>query len=472
MSFFTAERVRSAAHGRWLVEPAGGGDAGGASIDSRTIGPGQIFFALCGERTDGHRHVGQAAHAGAWVAVVERDIDATQLTNGCGVLVVENVADALVQLARAYRDTFVRTRVVAVTGSNGKTTATRMIDAALGSALRGSASVQSFNNALGVPLTLLNARPGDDYLVCELGSNHPGEIERLARIVRPHVAVITSIARAHLEGFGSVAGVVREKGSLLGHVGSGGAAIVTGDVPELLAYASGAGTLVTFGEREGVDFRVTGVRSGTAGVSFTIDGIGSFELAMLGGHNAINAAGALAVARWFGVDMERAGAGLARVEPPAMRLERCTVGGVQVINDAYNANPDSMLAAIRTLGAVEGSGRKVVVLGDMLEIGHGRAEHHREVADALADDGSVSLAVLVGPLMRAAAARLHERWGDGRVVWIESLDGRGAAAAASLIEPGDTVLLKGSRAIGVERVLAALRADAARTDGSVEMADA
>jgi UDP-N-acetylmuramoyl-tripeptide--D-alanyl-D-alanine ligase len=452
MSGFTAETARLATGGRWLVEPTQARWRGGASIDSRCVERGDMFFAFVGERVDGHDYVGAAARDGAWMAVVEREIDVGCLPKGFGVLLVESVADALVACARARRGVMDGTRVIAVTGSNGKTTTTRMIDAALGTSLVGSASARSFNNAIGLPLTILNARDGDDYLVCEIGSNHPGEIAALAAIAQPDVAVITSVARAHMEGFGSIEGVVQEKASLARYVRAGGTVFASAESAELLAALEGVRGVVTYGTDAAADVRLLEVREEHAHTIATIDGIGIVRLTMLGVHNALNATAAMAVARCIGVDLGAAAGALERLKPPPMRLERCEIAGIHVINDAYNANPDSMLAALRTLAGIEVPGRKVAVLGDMLELGEDPGAVHREIADEIVASSAADYAVFVGPAMQCAADRVHEAWGDGHVMWMKTLDGGGAGAAASMIEPGDTVLLKGSRAMGMERV--------------------
>ena len=460
MSFFGVNEVGSAMHGRWLVEPGASACASGASIDSRSVQPGNVFFAFVGERVDGHDYVEAAARGGAWIAVIEREIETGTLPGGFGVFLVNNVGEALVQCARAYRQSLESTCVIAVTGSNGKTTTTRMIDAALGASLKGSASTRSFNNAIGLPLTILNAREGDDYLVCEIGSNHPGEIASLAHIAQPDIAVITSVARCHLEGFGMIEGVAKEKASLAHALGPSGITIATAESAELLTALSGVSDLTTFGRGENATVRMHSLREESSQTRFEIEGIGTLGLTMLGEHNAMNATAAMLVARCMGTDLGAASEALERLAPPPMRLERCEIAGIHVINDAYNANPDSMLAAVRTLAALDTPGRKIVVLGDMLELGEDEALTHREIADEIIARGAADHAVLVGPGMRFAAEVLHEAWGDGHVLWMDSLDAGGAAAAASMIQTGDTVLLKGSRAMRIERVAHMLAARA------------
>jgi len=454
---------------RWL-RPSANADGGsrmtGASIDTRTLRAGEVFFAMRGESVDGRDFLPQAASRGALMAVIEDEAGAVPETpQGFGVLVVESCRDAMGALARAHRERF-RGRVVAVTGSNGKTTTVRLIDAALRASLRGRGPQKSFNNALGVPLTLLGAGLEDDYLLCEVGTSAPGEIASLGDIIRPHVAVITTAARAHVAGLGGLDGVAKEKASLAGCVVDGGIVISNADVAALDdAVQAHPVRLMRFGFSSGADLRIDGVRpelraeqrGGVGGVVFEVsgrwdgvalDGIRGF-VPMLGLHNAMNAGAALGVAIALGVEPAIALKGMASAEAPPMRLQARRIGRVTIINDAYNANPDSMLAAIETLASMRGAGRLVAVLGDMLELGADSLGPHLEVAEALAES-SIDLSILGGGSMLAVAERLRERGIPS--VWVESFDGRGAAEAAGLVREGDTVLLKGSRRMGVERV--------------------
>ena len=441
----------------------------GLGIDSRTIRPGQVYLAIRGERYDGHRFVADAARAGAALAIIDSpDAVPGDVPAGFGLLRVPNAADALVCLARAYRGELGSTRVVAITGSNGKTTTTRLIHAVLSPSLRGSAPAGSFNNAIGVPLTILSARPGDDFLLCELGTNAPGEIAMLAGIVQPDIAVITSIGRAHLQGLGSVEGICREKGSLLEHLGRDGVAVVTADAPGLRPMLAPAPEVITFGWADDANLRLTHVETTDRGVTFTAGG-DEFFVPMLGAHNALSAAVAIAVGRRFGLDDGMIRIRLASAVGPSMRLERRQVAGITLINDAYNANPDSMLAAIETLAScrIDGGGRRIAVLGDMLELGEAGDDAHREIADALARHDTIDLVVFVGELSRLAADRLAERWGTDRVVHLPDLDADRAGLVVSMLSPGDVVLLKGSRLMALERVAWAL-ADMHKVDSHTD----
>ena len=459
MSFWEFESVRLAMRARWVRPPPERPERPpmGASIDTRTLEPGQVFVALKGERVDGHDYLDQAAMAGASIAVVEDRGCAPDGCDGMAVALVPNGREALARLAGACRAASPTLKVVGVTGSNGKTTSVRLIHAALATELRGTASRKSFNNQLGVPLTLLNARPGDQFVVCEMGTSSPGEIAALAKLARPDVAVITSIGRAHLQELGSVEGVAREKASILEYAAENGLGVIPGGCDELerALAAIHPPRLVRVGEGEGADVRWGSVRSGKSGVSFEVNGRERFRVAMLGAHNAHNGAVAVAVARRFGLSDEAIRRGLASAPGVEGRLQRVTIetkrGAVVVIDDAYNANPDSMRAGLRTLAAVRmpAGGRRVAVLGDMLEMGEGSAAAHGEIARLVRSMRSIHAAVLVGGAMSAAAGGA----GPKARAFASSAEG---GAIAELVRPGDVVLIKGSRGVKLERVREAI----------------
>ncbi len=457
------EALSSVAGGHWLVPPRPNRPVLGAAIDTRRIRPGNLFFAMTGSRVDGHDFLAAAAESGASIAVVERD-PTGPLPPGLGVLRVEATGRALRALAEAYRDDLGSVGVIGVTGSNGKTTTVRLIHAALtGAGLTGTHAQKSENNHLGVPLTILNARPDDDFLLCEIGTNAPGEIADLAALARPDIGVITSIGRAHIERLGSVAGIAREKASLVRAVPAKGLAIVTADSPELDAELAGglACPVVRVGVSASADQPVAGITPTEGGTRFRI-GVHEAFVPMPGTHSATNAAIALAVAEAMGADRARSIEGLLSVVPPEMRLERsmvpCASGEVTLINDAYNANPESVRASIGMLsqGDLDPSGtrpRRVAVLGGMLEMGDQSGAVHTEIVGLVESCEGIDLALFVGPEFGAATPggdpRLIALPGDG---WIDE--------AARLIEAGDLVLLKGSRGMRLERLVDHLRAGA------------
>jgi UDP-N-acetylmuramoyl-tripeptide--D-alanyl-D-alanine ligase len=348
---------------------------------------------------------------------------------------------------------------VAITGSSGKTTTRRLVEGILGRRWRGTASPKSFNNDLGVPLTLLSARPDDRFLAIEIGMNRPGEIRPLAELARPEVAIVTMVGRAHLEGLGSVEAIATEKASILAALPANGLAIVNGDRAELLAAVERLGLrcpVLRFGRGPGNHLRLAGRRAGGSGQRIeTSDGLVA-ELSLPGEHNAVNALAAIAAARHLGfVDAEIAAA-LPGVRPEAMRLERVELGGIGFLNDAYNANPDAVLASLATFAELAaGADRRVAILGDMLELGPASEALHEEVgraAGSLPGLGRIEAVGRFAPAtLRGAAAagfrgeaRCHAGLGEPELAAI--LDG---------LRPGDAVLLKGSRGSAMERVLAA-----------------
>jgi UDP-N-acetylmuramoyl-tripeptide--D-alanyl-D-alanine ligase len=472
MSFWNVDNLKAAMGGTWVARCAAESVIG-LSTDSRTLKAGQAFLAIKGETFDGHAKVCEAAAAGAPLVVVD-DLGAVggKLPDGVGVLKVGETRRALLRLAAAYRKTLERTRVVAVCGSNGKTTTVRMLSAVLArggegeSRWRGTASPRSFNNEIGVPLTILSAMPGDQYLICEIGTNAPGEVATLAEVVQPDVALITSIGREHLERLGSVRGVAREEATVLEHVrsgGAGGAGIVTADSAELREVLPSLGSrpraMITFGFDDSADVRVVEVRQSLGGVRFTLNDKAEFVMPILGRHNAANAAGVVAAARRLGMADAEIAAGLAAVKGEAMRLEVVKAGGVCIINDAYNANPDSMRASLETFFEVAAEAkRRFVVLGDMLEMGSYSDEGHREVVESLRDR-PLHGAVLVGKAMRGAAGALAGT--NIEVTLLDDLDEKRAEEVAGKLRAGDAVLLKGSRRMRLERLLPAMKAPVA-----------
>lgn len=475
MSFWTLESIKALLGGSWLARAAQGSvPLAGVAIDSRLVKPGNVFLAMKGERVDGHAYLAAAKDAGAGLAIVEDAAACGTLPNGLAVLKVERTAAALIRLATEYRMSLEGTKVVAVSGSNGKTTTTRLLHGVLGAHLRGVASQKSFNNAIGVPLTVLAAKPGDKFLICEVGTNAPGEIAELAEIVKPDISVITSIGREHLEGLGSLQGVIAEEAAIASAIQPGGVAIVPyapaefveGVRARMIAAGHAKPNIVRFGASAEAEWRVGGVDVDETGTSFTINGRMKFKTKLVGAHNAFNAAAAVAAARRFGLEDAAIAAALVDAGGAEYRLALEQHGGIAVLNDAYNANPDSMLAGLKTfadLARRRNPARRIVVLGDMLELGEAAPDAHREIGDAVSADAAIDLAILVGPLMMFAAERLRKKWTGDKVIILPELGDESAAArVAAMLRPGDFVFLKGSRRMGLERVAKVVREGAGK----------
>ncbi len=423
------EQIRAVTDGSWVVEPGEDSPAPmGASIDSRSVSKGQIFFAFVGEQVDGHRYLGDAQERGAGLLVVT---DASRVPDGLHTptLCVDEPVEALTKLAEHWRS-MIAARVIAVTGSNGKTTTCRMLDAVLSGFGSGTVSQKSFNNQLGVPITVLNAKADDAYLVCEIGTSSPGEVLARTTLCAPDVSVIVSIGQAHLQELGSTAGVIAEKSCI----------------------ARGAGAVVI---PDGIIGLEDAVRSHNPGRVIVVGAEERAAVSLLGDHNQRNAALVARVCSEMGMGDDQISDGLSRVHPPPMRLERVVVQTehepIVVINDAYNANPDSMLGSIEVLCGFDSTGRRVAVLGDMLELGDQSLHAHQAVLGWACDHERVDLVITLGEHFAGAAG------GEGGSQSIAGSDNASIEQAARLIEPGDVVLLKGSRSMRIERVLGALR---------------
>ncbi len=434
------------------------------TTDSRDVHPGDLFFALRGLNADGHRFVAEAASKGAVACVVdERSADEVASASYPGrpapLLFVDDTVAALGRLGARYRSEVMdpTTVVVAVTGSNGKTTTKQMIDHVLGGSLAGRAAPKSFNNKIGVPLTLLSSEPGDRYLVVEIGTNAPGEVAALAALASPQVGVITSIAEAHLEGLGTVVAVAEEKASLLDHVSKNGLAVVNVDREEIhsqLGRAHGK-RLITFGFDVRAHRRVETLEAGLRGTRMVLDGRFAIDLPMPGPHHATNAAATFIVAQWFGLSAERIAERLATFQPSEGRTRVVDVGGVTIVDDAYNANPGSMAGAIAAVRSIA-SRRRVFVMGDMAELGPRAHVYHERAVRTLVEAG-VEVLVAVGPASIAAAESLGASGGVTRTVRCDDAV-QACEAMALIVQDGDVVWIKGSRSMGLDRVVAALQA--------------
>jgi UDP-N-acetylmuramoyl-tripeptide--D-alanyl-D-alanine ligase len=425
----------------------------GVATDTRAIKPGRLFIALKGDRFDAHDFLAQAAKGGARAALVERPAPA----GAVGAMVQIRVADtrrALGDLARFHAQRLPARRA-AVTGSNGKTTTKELLRSALSAGGPTVASEKSFNNEVGLPLTLLRVEPTTAYAALELGSNHPGEIARLADLARPELGVVTNCSAAHLEHLVDLDGVAREKGSLIEALPADGVAVLNADDSRFEAIRARAPCrVVTFGVRRPADHRAVDIRFDLRRLAYKLRGRRVYV--PLGGcHNVYNSLAALAAAEALGVPLAAAIDALRRIEAPPMRLAVARFGALTLIDDSYNANPGSVEAAFRTLAAATVKGRRVMVLGDMLELGvHSKAEHRRagELASLLGD----ALLVAVGPNREAVAAGAASRGLPAASIATFEDSTAAARKVPALLEPGDAVLVKGSRGMAMERVVEAI----------------
>ncbi len=421
----------------------------GVSTDTRSIEPGSLFVALSGERFDAHAFLADAAARGATGAVVARVPEDTPA--GLARYVVEDTLVALGRLARFHRRTL-SARVSAITGSNGKTTTKELARAALGARYRVHATTGNLNNLVGVPLTLLAAPADAEALVIEMGTNAPGEVARLAEIVEPDVAIVTSIGEEHLEGLHDLEGVLREETAVLDALGEEGVALVADEPAELAERARALAATVRvagWSERADAALRAEDIRLAEDGtVRFRWQGR-EVALALRGRHSARNALLALGLAVEWGVEADAAVAALRALQPGRMRGEFHRYGEILVLSDCYNANPPSVAAAIDTLAAMPRRGGRVAVLGTMLELGPRSAEIHAATAAVVARAG-LDVVVATGAFT-AAFEPLRRQLGERLLSAEDPLD------AFDLLVPrlrGDEViLLKGSRGVALERLL-------------------
>ena len=419
----------------------------GISTDTRTLGPGDVFVALEGERFDGHAFVPEAVAAGCAAVVSHRAVGTVAAT----VYRVPDTLTALGDLALHRREQ-ADIPVVGITGSSGKTTVKDMTLGAISARCRAHGTRANRNNRVGVPLTILSMPDHTTTLVLEMGTNEPGEIAELARIARPTVGVVTTVSETHTERLGDVRGVLAEKLDLVRALGGSGAAVVGDDPAELAHEARGIHPAVKVCGWTGLadgDLQPRCARARPDGTyAFTWRGE-PVSLGIPGAHNVYNALLALAVARELQVDAKSASAGVSAVRARAMRGEVRRVGGVTLLVDCYNANAAGVSAAACTLTAMDVPGRRVAVLGTMLELGERSAAIHRETLSELL------YADLDRIIVTGAFAQAAEGVADNRLVAVED-PGELARRLPHLVEAGDAVLLKASRGVRLERVIPVL----------------
>jgi UDP-N-acetylmuramoyl-tripeptide--D-alanyl-D-alanine ligase len=436
--------------------PSPGFAATGVAIDSRTLAPGDLFVALRGENGDGHDHVADALARGAAGAMVHRDV------SGANLLRVRDTLQGLQALGAFARRRFAG-RVVAVTGSVGKTTTKEMLRTMLGVFAPAHAAVASYNNHWGVPLTLARLPADAAFAVVEIGMNHAGEIAPLARLARPHVAVITAIERAHVGHLGSIEAIADEKATILSGLVPGGAAVLPADSPFLprLRARAGEARIVLFGTGADAGVRLRDIAADADGSDLTVLIGGKelrFRLGAPGAHMAMNAVAALACVTALGLDAPRAAAALAAFAPVRGRGVRQHIalagGEALLLDESYNASSASVRAALEVL-ALQRATRRIVVLGDMLELGTEAAREHSALASSV--ESVADMVFTCGPLMR----RLHDLLPD-RIRGAHADDSAALAPiVASVLRPGDAVLVKGSLGSRMNRVVQALTAPSA-----------
>lgn len=417
----------------------------GWSVDSRSVAPGDVFFALRGPHHDGHAFVGEALAKGAAAAVVEQPVEAPGI-----LLPVASTYGALKDLAAWARRQWSGS-VVAVTGSAGKTTTKEAIAHLLAGRFAVGKSAGNYNNHVGVPLSLLRLPDNCEVAVLELAMNHAGEIAELAAIARPQIGVVTLVGHAHVEFFDSIEEVARAKRELIEALPPDGTAVLNADDSRVARFREAhSGPVVTFGFSEAADVRAAAFERTPAGARFQLAGDGWFETRLEGRHGVRNLLAALAVARVFGLQPEELAPAVAAFEPPAMRGRRLVWRGITILDDSYNANPEAVCAMLETLRETPGR-RRIAVLGEMLELGRHSEELHRSVGRQAANAADIVIGVrgdarfLVEAAIEAGLPR--------EVAFFFEEPEQAGVHLRGLAREGDVVLVKASRGTRIERVL-------------------
>ncbi len=433
----------------------------GVSIDSRTTKPGDCFFAIAGENFDGHDYVADAFAKGAVCAVVSKDI---KLTNK-PILKVADTIKALGDLAGEYRRQS-NFKVVAITGSAGKTTTRQIAYQALSQRFRVYQSPRSFNNKIGLPLTLLGADPEHQIVIAELGSNHPGEIACLTGIAAPDIAVVTNVHPAHLEGFGNLQTIIQEKLSISEGLTPDGVLIINADFDRLVNACRAKGAkFITFGKSNGSDYQARNIGYEASASRFTIDDTEVY-LPLAGPGNLENALAAWAVCSQFGLAIDDFAKAVKTLSPLSMRAEMLQIGTLTVLNDCYNANPASMRNALNILAGLDPTGnrRLVFICGDMAELGQQTERLHTELGTSIAK-AKVGLLVAAGKFAKIAAeaakttAEYNSDPHEAKSLQIKCFKDTISACnnLHEFIKDYDIILVKGSRTAKLEMVVEKLK---------------
>ncbi len=423
----------------------------GVSTDSRAVNPGDLFVAIKGDRFDGHDYVEQAIERGAMACLVTSGF---RLKSPASLLHVGDVVDALGKIAAHHRR-IGNAKVIAITGSAGKTTTKAMIAHVLGEHFPIAYAPKSFNNQIGVPLTLLSANRDDRFVIVEIGTSRPGEVSALSAMTRPDVGVVTSVGAAHLAGFGSIDAIRREKMSLFDHVVNGGRAYVNARAVDGISILPRSAEIgwQTFGDHPEADLCVTNIESNLKQTTAQIDGRFALELSVAGSHNAVNACAAFGICLACGVSAQQILASLKTFEMPPMRLNVNASDRWTIIDDCYNANPLSVAASLDVL-KTETKNRRVFVAGTMAELGEAAGDFHRELGLNASTSG-VDVLIAVGEFARNVASGAQGGPSGTKVFEFETIDDACAKLPGLLME-GDTILVKGSRSAGLERIVSQL----------------
>lgn len=458
----TPDKIARIIEGSWIEGPEEGiynASVRNISIDSRTLCPGDLFWCIKGERFDGHDFVEQAFKKGALAAVVSRPIPS------CGapgrLIQVGNTLKALQKMAKSWREMH-PCSIVAVTGSSGKTTTKELIAKILKQRYNCLSTEGNMNNHIGVSLMLLRLNKSHQVGVLELGMNHLGEIAQLTDMVKPRIGVITNIGKAHIGLLGSVNQIIDAKSELLEGMGPEGLAVLNRDDPYYYILAERCQNgVITVGESEKADLRIQKIElfpsEGKTKVVMKVKGkVFSLSLPILGRFIAYNLLMAIAVAMEMGCEQKEIESGIADFSPIPNRMDHQIIKGIHILNDSYNANPESMHSALSTLFECKGSSRSMAILGDMLELGSQSECLHRQLGQWLGHNKRVDFLIACGEQAKLMAQEAVKTGYPPQSVWSLNEPEKIAKLASSLLDSGDWVLIKGSRQMALDRVFANL----------------
>lgn len=419
------------------------------STDSRTIKPGETFLALKGERFDGHSFIQDVVNKGAGGLIVSEE--ALAYPEGLIIIRVKNTLAALGQIACDYRQGF-QIPLVAVTGSNGKTTTKEMLYAILSQRFETVKSEKSFNNDIGLPLTLLELKDTSQAVVVELGMNHPGEISKLAQLAKPTIGIITNVGTSHIGYLGSKENIAQAKAELLPYI-SQMVCLNRDDDYVWSMRQLFSGQIVSFGLSKEADVRATNLRQHDQGIEFTLNDYQQIQTPVLSLANVYNALAAISVGLHLRIELNLIQSALAQFKPLSGRMELLEINGVKIINDAYNANPNSMEQALLTLKSLPCNARRIMVIGDMLELGDMSEQLHLQTGKLISQSG-VDWLITIGELAQLAGQQANIY---GTKVIACCSNSEAAERLQELLQPDDWVLLKGSRRMKLEEIVDSLR---------------
>jgi UDP-N-acetylmuramoyl-tripeptide--D-alanyl-D-alanine ligase len=426
----------------------------GIATDSRKIHQGDLFIALKGEKFDGHEYAEAAVKSGASVVLSQQ-----KLKSDIPYLLVEDTLTAFHHLARYYKSKF-HIPFVAITGSSGKTTTKDMIASVLSEKYNVLKTEGNFNNAIGLPLTLFRLERQHEICVLEMGMSSLGEIEVLAEIVRPNAGVITNVGTAHIEKLQTRKNILKAKTEMFTYFDSGNTAIINGDNDMLQTLDNEAYHILRYGLESINDCRAENVvEKGEAGIDFDVVYQGvreSYQVPIPGIHNVYNALSAICIAKMYGLNMDEIHAGLLNFKPSKMRMEIFQgILDTKVINDVYNANPDSMKAAINVLASMDAAGRRICILGDMFELGEYAEEEHKQIGRFAAEKG-IDLVLAVGKMAKAVINGASMS-GKNQQLYCFDHNEEVIGSLKGILKPQDMILIKGSRGMNMENIVESLR---------------